>query len=176
MPQIVEEGNRSRKYLLDMRDAPRILHLATHAFYRRSGETGADPLLRGGIALDGANAGGEGLLMAKEAQNLKLRGTQLAVLSACETGVGEVSFGDGVVGLQRSLVMAGARSQMLTLWPVKSARTRDFMARFYKKLGVGMAKGEAWLLAQRELIAAGVAPHFWAPFVLYGDPGPLGER
>ena len=57
--QIVEEGNRSRKYLLDMRDAPRILHLATHAFYRRSGETGADPLLRGGIALDGANAGRE---------------------------------------------------------------------------------------------------------------------
>ena len=98
------------------------------------------------------------------------------LMSACETGVGEVSFSEGLVGLQRSLAIAGARSQMLTLWPVNSVRTRDFMGKFYKKLASGMTKGDAWLMTQREMIDAGLAPHFWAPFVLYGDPGPLGER
>jgi hypothetical protein len=172
--QIVDEGKRGKAFLLGLEAAPRILHLATHAFYHSG--AGGDPLLRGGIALDGANAGADGVLTAKEAQTLRLRGTQLAVMSACETGVGEVSFGEGLVGLQRSLMMAGARSQMLTLWPVNSERTIGFMERFYRKLAGGMAKGEAWLTTQRELIDEGVAPHFWAPFVLYGDPGPLGER
>ena len=170
---IVEEADRTKRFLLGIRKAPRILHLATHAYYKAG--TG-DATLRSGIALNGANNSPDGVLTAKDAQSLNLRGTELVVLSACETGVGEVSFGDGLVGLQRSLIIAGARSQMLTQWPVNSIGTRDFMSRFYGKLAAGKTKGDAWIETQRDLIRAGVAAHFWAPFVLYGDPGPLNEK
>jgi len=171
--KIVEPANRTKSFLLNLTTAPRILHLSTHAFYH-AGE--GDPTLRSGIALKGANVGAAGILTAKEAQTLRLRGTQMVVMSACDTGVGEVSFGDGLIGLQRSLTLAGARTQVLTEWPVNSAGTREFMVRFYSKLAGGKTKGDAWIETQREMIAEGVSPHFWAPFVLYGDPGPLGEK
>jgi CHAT domain-containing protein/Tfp pilus assembly protein PilF len=171
--QIVEPANRTKSFLLHLTTAPRILHLSTHAFYYPG--TG-DATLRSGIALNGANTGPDGILTAKEAQTLRLQGTQLVVMSACDTGVGVVSFADGVVGLQRSLTLAGVRTQMLTEWPVNSAGTRDFMVKFYSKLAAGKTKGDAWLETQRDLIRQGVAPHFWAPFVLYGDPGPLAGR
>jgi len=168
--EIVEPAKRTKSFLLGLGTAPRILHLATHAFYR-TGD--GDPTLRSGIALNGANQGADGILTAKEAQTLRLRGTQLVVMSACETGIGEVSFEDGIVGMQRSLLLAGARTQMLTEWPVDLGGTRDFMVRFYRKLAAGRTKGQAWLETQRQMIGEGVAPHYWAPFVLYGDPGPL---
>jgi CHAT domain-containing protein len=73
-------------------------------------------------------------------------------MSTCDTGVGEVSFGDRIVGLQRSLTLAEARTQMLTQWPLNRAGTRDFMVRFYSKLAAGKTKGDAWVDTQRDLI------------------------
>jgi CHAT domain-containing protein len=102
-----------------------------------------------------------------------LNGTSLVVLSACDTGVGDVSFSEGLSGLQRSLALVGARTQLLTLWPVNSVRTSDFMKQFYGRLASGKTKGEAWIETQREMIRQGLAPHLWAPFVLYGDPDTL---
>jgi CHAT domain-containing protein/tetratricopeptide (TPR) repeat protein len=171
--RVVPVADRTKKYLLNLQTPPRILHLATHAFYRPG--TG-DATLRSGIALNGANVGPEGVLTAKEAQSLPILGTQLVVLSACDTGIGETSFADGLVGLQRSLILAGAKSQMVTLWPVNSAHTLDFMRRFYEKLAARRTKGDAWLDTQHDLIREGVPAHFWAPFVLFGDPGPLEEK
>ena len=147
--------------------------MATHGYFQTEGEGGA--LLRSGVALDGANLGPEGVLTAQEAQSLHLNGTSLVTLSACETGVGDVSFSEGLSGLQRSIALAGARTQLLTLWPVNSARTKDFMEQFYRRLASGKTKGDAWVETQRDMIRAGLPPHFWAPFVLYGDPGALGE-
>jgi CHAT domain-containing protein/tetratricopeptide (TPR) repeat protein len=170
---IVDPADRTKSFLLSLTAPPRILHLATHGFYH-SGD--GDPAFRSGIALNGANAGPDGILIAREAQRLFLRGTQLVVVSACETGQGQVSFGEGVIGLQRSFTLAGARTQMLTQWSVNSDHTSDFMTRFYTKLASGKKKGEAWIETQRELIHEGVAPYFWAPFVLYGDPGPITLR
>ncbi len=115
------------------------------------------------------------MLTAKEVQSLLLNGTALVVLSGCETGVGDVSFSDGLSGLQRSLSLAGSRTQLLTLWPVNSERTRDFMGRFYRQLAAGKTKGQAWIETQRQLIKEKVPPHFWAPFTLYGDPGGLAQ-
>ena len=130
---------------------PRILHVATHGFFldattqasvkegrllvmdaapdaRRPTTALENPLLRSGLAFAGANRreggdGEDGILTALEATALDLWGTRLAVLSACETGVGEARRGDGVYGLRRALVMAGSESQLMTLWQVSDLAT-----------------------------------------------------
>ena len=139
---------------------PRLLHIATHGFFFDPASLAATPgrldqagataatavestgrfaLLRSGLALAGANAmeAGEkddGLLTALEAASLDLHGTQLVVLSACETGLGEVRSGDGVYGLRRALTLAGAETQVMSLWQVSDEATRDLMIGFYRNL------------------------------------------
>ena len=113
---------------------------------------GENPLLRSGLALAGANerggtsaAGEDGVLTAYEAAGLDLWGTRLVVLSACETGVGEVQNGDGVYGLRRALVLAGSESQVMTLWQVSDDATRELMIEYYHRLqsGGGARRGAA---------------------------------
>src|SRR5206468_6839087 len=106
----------------------------------------ANPLLRSGLALAGANNGipsGSGVLTALEAAGLDLWGTKLVVLSACDTGVGEVKAGDGVYGLRRALVLAGAESQVMSLWAVSDRSTRDLVVGYYQALLRGAGRGEA---------------------------------
>ena len=97
----------------------------------------------------------------------------MVTLSACQTGVGATNFADGLLGLQRALTVAGARSLLLTLWPINDAKTKEFMKAFYRRLKDGEGKGKALLAVQREMQARGEPQHIWAPFVLIGDPGPL---
>jgi len=157
--------------------APRFLHLATHGFYEPPESAGAegDPSLRTGIALAGANRGPEGILRANEVAGMNLRGTSLVVVSACETGLGEVAYADGVFGLQRSLTLAGARTQVLSLWPVDDGKTALLMIDFYRNLKDGKTKSEALREAQLSMIKEGEPPTFWAAFVIFGDPGKLGR-
>ena len=77
---------------------------------------------------------------------------------------------------QRSMELAGARTQLLTLWPVNSARTKYFMEQFCRRLASGKTEGDAWIERKREMIRAGLAPNLWASLSSTGDPGPLGER
>ncbi len=77
------------------------------------------------------------MLTALEAASLDLWGTKLVVLSACDTGVGEVRNGDGVYGLRRALVLAGSESQLMSLWPVADRSTRDLMIGYYTRLTQG---------------------------------------
>ncbi len=100
---------------------------------------GWNPLLLSGLVLAGANQGDgghgdDGSLTAEELQSLDLTGTDLVVLSACETGCGELAAGEGVLGLGRSLFVAGARGFMLSLWQVPDTSTRDLMDGFYSGL------------------------------------------
>ena len=161
------------------------MHLATHGFFLTD-EGGGDsaggaenPLLRSGLALAGANklaSGNEdGVLTALEASGLDLWGTRLVVLSACETGVGKVSNGDGVYGLRRALVIAGAESLVMTLWQVDDLATRDLMSGYYKKLVAGGGRSAALREIQLELQKQPkyAHPYFWASFVPAGDSGPL---
>lgn len=173
-------------------NAPPILHIATHGFFlpdqpqvlNKEGATGANtassdnPLLRSGLIMEGANqkASGtneDGVLTAAEAAGLNLWGTKLVVLSACETGLGDVVNGAGVYGLRRALVLAGSETQVMSLWQVDDAATRDLMSDYYTRLQRNEERTEAMRQAQltklRARTQANVHPFYWAAFISSGD-------
>lgn len=195
-------GEAATRAAIAQLKGPRVLHIATHGFFLGSEPTVApatrgfvlgesrtpapaplpvNPLLRSGLAFSGANqhrADDLGILTALEASSLDLWGTRLVVLSACETGVGEVKNGEGVYGLRRALVLAGAESLVMSLWKVSDAATRDLMIAYYERLKNGEGRAEALRSAQRSLKQrSGYAhPFYWASFVAYGDATPLGAE
>ena len=197
-------GERATKGALKGVNAPSILHVATHGFFLQGGRgarVGANvrapdatrlgrlvadaenPLLRSGLALAGANRGlagdDNGVITAFEMANLDLWGTKLVVLSACDTGVGEVKNGDGVYGLRRALVLAGAESQLLSLWPVSDRSTRDLMVGYYRGLMRNEGRGDALRRVQLEMLRDGKHghPYYWAGFIQTGEWANLkGER
>jgi tetratricopeptide (TPR) repeat protein len=141
---------------------------------------GENPLLRSGLALAGANArrsgeSDDGILTAAEAAQLDLRGTQLVVLSACETGLGQVQQGEGVYGLRRALVLAGAQAQLVSLWKVADDQTQALMVDYYQRLLNGEGRSAALREAQKAMIAnpATQHPYYWAAFVPIGNWTPL---
>jgi CHAT domain-containing protein/tetratricopeptide (TPR) repeat protein len=144
-------------------------------------EARENPLLRSGLALAGANqlvsGADDGILTAMEAAGLDLWGTQLVVLSACETGVGKVTNGDGVYGLRRALVIAGAESLVMSLWQVDDAATRDLMAGYYGRLAAGKPRSSALRDVQLEIQGKPKYghPYYWASFLPAGDDTPLGR-
>jgi CHAT domain-containing protein len=83
-----------------------------------------------------AGAGADGILFALEAQGLNLEGTELVVLSACDTAQGSLDYSEGVFGLARALPTAGARNVLVTLWKLNDGEARDFMVEFYKTCAV----------------------------------------
>ncbi|MGF1496962.1 MAG: CHAT domain-containing protein, partial [Elainellaceae cyanobacterium] len=132
-------------------------------------------LLRSGLALAGFNprqSGDEdGVLTALEASGLNLYGTELVVLSACETGVGSVANGDGVYGLRRAFVIAGADSLLMSLWKVSDDGTADLMTRYYQRLLNGEGRSDALRATQLEMLQTPDYEHpfFWASFIFSGD-------
>jgi CHAT domain-containing protein len=142
------------------------------------------PGLLSGLALAGANdPTGTGVLSALEVQSLDLRGTDLVVLSACETGLGDVAGGEGVFGLQRAFQLSGARTVVASLWSVNDTVTQRLMDRFYDNLWhKGLGRLEALRHAQLSILYTDedgqrerTHPSLWAGWVLSGDPGDLTE-
>jgi CHAT domain-containing protein len=142
-----------------------------------------NPLLRSGLALAGANTaqqGGtlppeaeDGLLTAEDVTGLDLLDTDLVVLSACETGLGEVHVGEGVFGLRRSFVIAGAKTLVMSLWKVPDEQTQELMVDFYQRLLNGESRADALRQAQLTLKAKYHHPYYWGAFICQGDPAPL---
>ncbi|HEY5314368.1 MAG TPA: CHAT domain-containing tetratricopeptide repeat protein [Pirellulales bacterium] len=197
----------------------RYLHLATHGFFAAprfhsaleqqldappagtgklvtsQSVSGYHPGLLSGLVLAGANhpqpQGDNGYLTAEEVGTLDLRGVQLAVLSACETGLGNVAGGEGLLGLQRAFQAAGARTVVASLWRVRDQATRLLMERFYKNLWQqkpdqprmtkleALREAQLWMLREggnrglalevQQPAAGPLPPYFWAAFVLSGD-------
>jgi CHAT domain-containing protein len=179
----------------------RILHLATHGFFlggkcasaleaseKPGGEapaslTGENPLLLSGLALAGANhrqAAGpdeeDGILTAEEIAALDLSGVEWAVLSACDTGVGEVKAGEGVLGLRHAFQIAGVRTLIMSLWPVEDQAARDWMRQLYRaRLVLGLTTIDAVhqanlkTLRQRRAKGQSTHPFYWGGFVAAGD-------
>ena len=135
----------------------------------------SDALDRSGLAMAGANLGPRGIVTAREIAGLDWWGTQLVVLSACETGVGAVASGDGVYGLRRALVLAGAASQVVSLWSVSDNATRALMRSYYSQLTRGIGRAEALRQAKRDLMSQPryAHPYYWAAFIPAGDWQPL---
>jgi tetratricopeptide (TPR) repeat protein/CHAT domain-containing protein len=156
---------------------PNILHIATHGFFEASADS-PNPLLQSGLILAGAalaerqsGPDQDGILTALEVTGLDLRGTQLVVLSACETGVGELAAGEGVYGLRRALVLAGSHSQVISLWKVDDAATQELMVAYYDRLLSGMPRDAA--LRETQLAFLNTTeyrhPYYWAAFIGSGD-------
>ena len=142
----------------------------------------ANPMLRSGIALSGIGSYEEaslkpthiedGVLTAYEASQMDLEGTELVVLSACETGLGDVQNGEGVYGLQRAFIVAGAENVILSLWRVDDEATKILMSKFYEEwIKNGKTKREAFRAAQkylRNLKEEYQHPYYWGAFQLIG--------
>lgn len=171
---------------------PTLVHIATHGYFLQdvdqSGSAfgvnfdnaGNNPLLRSGLMLAGASStvsgkrlpnlesNDNGILTAYEAMNLNLEGTDLVLLSACETGLGDVKAGEGVYGLQRAFLVAGADALIMSLWKVDDAATQQLMVNFYAnwiKLG---DKQKAFRQAQLQLMTKYKEPYYWGGFVMMG--------
>jgi CHAT domain-containing protein len=131
-------------------------------------------LLRSGLALACANqpCGGvdDGILTALEAATLDLRGTRLVVLSACETGLGDVRNGDGVYGLRRAFVMAGTQNQVISLWKVDDQGTSELMPSFYQELTTKSGTATALRSVQTRAMksTSRAHPFYWAAFIVSG--------
>jgi CHAT domain-containing protein/Tfp pilus assembly protein PilF len=142
-----------------------------------------DPLLRSGLFMAGSSAlagsasseasPGHTLVTALELASLNLWGTQLVVLSACDTGRGDVKLGQGVYGLRRALVVAGAETVVMSLWKVDDETTRALMEAYYRNLLAGQGRATALTEAMRWLRATHPDPHSWAPFIVLGRDSPL---
>jgi len=175
---MVLRGTRATKSALAHAEAPALLHIATHGFFLQD-STGAaqiaNPLLRSGLALNGANARSqgheEGVLTALEASTLDLWGTRLVTLSGCDTGVGDIKNGEGVYGLRRAFLLAGAETLVMSLWSVSDFATREMMTAYYRGLKQGLGRGEALRQAQLAMLkrADRRHPFYWASFIQAGD-------
>lgn len=173
--------------------SPWILHLATHGFFLSQSDPDAkdieNPMFRSGLALAGAQGAwsewlkrhpSDGILTAAEAASLDLSQTWLVVLSACQTGEGELSSGEGVLGLRRGFLMAGAQNLLITLWSVSDQETAQIMTDFYQ---AAILKGDPaqalaqvqrdWLVKLRRQRGLAEAVRIAAPFVVNfrGRPG-----
>lgn len=165
-----------------------ILHIATHGYFLKDVEKTSWPigvhadnakdnvLLRSGLMLTGASdadkskvgldSSNNGIITSYEAMNLDLKGTNLVVLSACETGLGEIKAGEGVYGLQRAFLVAGAEAIVMSLWKVDDAATQQLMNNFYNNLVKTSDKQKAFKQAQQQLMTKFKEPFYWGAFVM----------
>jgi CHAT domain-containing protein/tetratricopeptide (TPR) repeat protein len=167
--------------------SPTFLHVATHGYFvpnkqKPNPKTSAEavenllmknPFLRAGLLLSGCQNeqinDNDGILTAAEAMNLSLDDTEIVVLSACETGLGDIRNGEGVFGLQRAFRQAGAKSVVMSLWKVSDEATQLLMTDFYKNLFNGFDKESALKQAQLNLKKHFPEPYYWGAFVLTGE-------
>ena len=196
--------SQASETLLKQVQSPHLLHIATHGFFLdKPSETNSNqafpnqtnnfnkpitfdnPLFRSGLVLAGVESrpsevkqGNDGVFTAYEATFLDLVGTKLVVLSACDTGVGDITTGEGIYGLRRALVIAGSESQLISLWKVVDEGTKDLMVAYYQRLQQGEGRTTALHEVQKQMLRGELRgengqsyehPYYWASFVPSGD-------
>jgi CHAT domain-containing protein len=190
---VVDQQKEANEANLKAVNAPSLMHIATHGYFLADGDIGNgdvmgidaenaknNPLLRSGLILAGApdptkeqqktdlQSNDNGILTAYEAMNLNLEGTDLIVLSACETGLGDVKAGEGVYGLQRAFMVAGAHALIMSLWKVDDEATQMLMTNFYTNWTKTGNKQKAFKQAQLQLMTKYKDPYYWGAFTMMG--------
>lgn len=168
--QILEKDESSEENLLKVQ-SPKILHLSTHGFFIDDDHI-SNPLLLSGIALAAANTSlifgkDEGIVTALKLSGMDLSTTDLVVLSACDTGRGVIKAGNGVAGLNKAFISAGAKNILMSLWSVSDKETVELMTNFYS-----LNQDESYAKALRdtkiEMIKGNRHPFYWSAFILSG--------
>ncbi len=198
--QTYTQNAAQEKVISELTEPPEILHIATHGFFlkpddnlrkrllklQRSADIqmvppGDNPLLRSGLAFAGINTNAQflgemdtdndGVLTALEVMGRDFSGTRLAVLSACETGLGEIHEGEGVYGLRRAFQEAGVQSVISSLWEVSDAGTQELMSNMYQRLNQGKSPHQALRESQLKMIDSPEwsAPYIWSAFMMVGQ-------
>ncbi len=186
--------NQATEQNVKKAESPKIMHIATHGYFLKdvdklSGEkvfgiesdkAKDNPLLRSGLfftgsalSMDGQNTSelsneDNGILTAYEAMNLDLDKTDVVVLSACETGLGDIKSGEGVYGLQRAFFIAGSKAIVMSLWKVNDEATQQLMTLFYSEWVKSGNKLKSFRDAQLALKNKMKDPYFWGAFVMIG--------
>jgi CHAT domain-containing protein len=183
-------GSQASKGNLQQLKSPKILHIATHGFFASSKKEDENtfednPLLLSGLVLAGfrnhqIGSNENGILTALETTSLNLLGTKLVVLSACDTGLGTDTTGEGIYGLRRALVIAGSESQVISLWKVDDNATKDLMVDYYKGILANRGRSEALRQTQLKMLRGELGkeyqhPYYWAAFIPSGDWRPMGR-
>ncbi|MCS6886198.1 MAG: tetratricopeptide repeat protein [Acidobacteriota bacterium] len=185
------KGEAATKCALAEIRRPSLLHIATHGFFLYKQQTAqqsgsrlavrktqvkdpvneSNPLLLSGLFLAGANKSSDGVMTALEIAGLDLWGTALVVLSACDSGLGKIQEGEGVYGLRRALVLAGAQAQIISLWMVSDEGTSELMKLYYRNLFAGKDKLSSLRKARLALLRTKRYnhPYYWASFIYSGD-------
>ncbi|MEO5375383.1 MAG: tetratricopeptide repeat protein [Alphaproteobacteria bacterium] len=195
--KVFNKAEAQEQVLKGIEKPPEILHIATHGFFLKADDSlrkrllklqrsaliqvpppGDNPLLRSGLAFAGINSNAQflgeidtendGVLTALEVLGLNLSGTKLAVLSACETGLGEIHEGEGVYGLRRAFQEAGVRSVISSLWEVSDAGTQTLMTQLYGKVLNGMPTHQALRETQIAMLKSSQwnNPYIWSAFMM----------
>lgn len=182
------------KLICHEKPSPRIIHIATHGFFFPNSDinrydedefvgdlafkTSSQPLIRSGLIFAGANLFWktgipysndmeDGILSSYEISQLELSNTELVVLSACETGLGDIIGNEGVFGLQRAFKIAGVKFLIMSLWQIADKQTSIFMTKFYKYwLLNNLSIPQAFQATQRDMRNEGTSPYYWAGFIL----------
>ncbi len=165
------KDNATEKNLLSVK-SPKILYLSTHGFFIDD-KTILNPMLKSGIALSGANYAistktGNGIVTGLELAGLNLYGTELVVLSACETGVGDIEEAEGVASLSKAFMEAGSKRVIMTLWSVSDEKSSLLMKNFYRNIKNGVNYSEALRKAKISMIKDknSTHPFYWSGFIM----------
>ncbi len=180
-------GDKATSKNITELQSPRLLHIATHGVFEQNIDSKKrtlfgglmtsgceNPLLRSYLLFSGAESSlaegkkGDGVLTAFDAMNLSLENTDLVVLSACQTGLGDIRNGEGVFGLQRAFRVAGAKAVIMSLWTVNDESTQELMNEFYAQWLKGSSLQDAFRSAQLKIKEKYPEPYFWGPFVIAG--------
>ncbi len=174
-------GNEATVFSIKNFKAPKLVHIASHSYFNSEKDSN-NPMNNSGVVLAGANSPQtnnfeDGLLSALEISQLNWHGTEMVVISGCDSGISKFQGGDAIYGLQRAIAIAGARSSLLSLWEVDDSATAAFMHSYYKNLKSGKTRAKALATTQKEfrkhVNIDWRHPFIWAAFQLSGDWGEM---